>query len=67
MANGFGSDWSRAALDKTRALGGEVLYEPQSDALRGVLAIVADPFGAPIGLMRWSYPEEAESDEVSQP
>ena len=56
-----------AALDKTRALGGEVLYEPQSDALRGVLAIIADPFGAPIGLMQWSYPEAAESEEGSQP
>jgi predicted enzyme related to lactoylglutathione lyase len=56
-----------AALDKTRTLGGEVLYEPQSDALRGELAIIADPLGAPIGLMQWSYPEEADSEEVSQP
>lgn len=56
-----------AALDKTRALGGEVLYVPQSDALRGVLAVIADPSGAPIGLMRWSGPEDAPREGASAP
>jgi predicted enzyme related to lactoylglutathione lyase len=36
------------------ALGGQVLLEPRPDRHGGNLAIIADPIGAPIGLMEWS-------------
>ena len=36
------------------ALGGQVLLEPRPDRHGGQLAIIADPIGAPIGLMEWS-------------
>lgn len=44
-----------ASLAKAAAAGGEVLLAPTGGGGRGDLAIVADPLGAPIGLMEWSY------------
>ena len=46
---------------KVVALGGRVLVEPHLDRQGGKLAIVADPQGAPFGLLEWV---EGESKEV---
>jgi predicted enzyme related to lactoylglutathione lyase len=42
------------ACRQAAALGGRVLVEPHIDRHGGQLAVVADPTGAPIGLMEWS-------------
>jgi predicted enzyme related to lactoylglutathione lyase len=47
---------------KVVALGGRVLVEPRVDRHGGMLAVVADPAGAPFGLMEWS-----ESDTKAEP
>ena len=47
---------------KAVALGGRVLVEPRVDRHGGMLAVVADPAGAPVGLMEWS-----ESDTKAEP
>jgi uncharacterized protein len=47
---------------KVRALGGRVLVEPRPDRHGGMLAVVADPAGAPFGLMEWS-----DSDSKEEP
>jgi len=46
---------------KVVALGGRVLVEPRVDRQGGKIAVVADPAGAPFGLLEWP---EAESKEV---
>ena len=43
-----------AASAKAVALGGRVLVEPRVDRHGGLIAVVADPAGAPVGLMEWS-------------
>jgi hypothetical protein len=48
---------------KVRALGGRVLVEPRQDRHGGMLAVVADPAGAPFGLMEWS---DTDTKEESQ-
>jgi predicted enzyme related to lactoylglutathione lyase len=47
---------------KAVAVGGRVLVEPRVDRHGGMLAVVADPAGAPVGLMEWS-----ESDTKAEP
>jgi len=47
---------------KAAALGGRVLVEPHVDRHGGRLAIVADPTGAPFGLMEWS-----DTDDKKEP
>ena len=47
---------------KAAALGGRVLVEPRVDRHGGMLAVVADPAGAPVGLMEWS-----DSDTKTEP
>jgi predicted enzyme related to lactoylglutathione lyase len=47
---------------KVAALGGRVLVEPRVDRHGGMLAVVADPAGAPFGLMEWS-----ENDTKAEP
>ena len=47
------ADASRTAAQAV-ALGGRILVEPRADRHGGQLAVVADPQGAPIGLMEWS-------------
>ncbi len=42
-----------AAAAKATALGGRVLVEPRIDRHGGKVAVVGDPFGAPVGLMEW--------------
>jgi predicted enzyme related to lactoylglutathione lyase len=46
---------------KVVALGGRVLVEPQVDRHGGKVAVVADPLGAPFGLLEWP---DTESKEV---
>ncbi len=43
-----------AAAKKAVALGGRVLVEPRLDRQGGSLAVLADPSGAPFGVMEWS-------------
>jgi predicted enzyme related to lactoylglutathione lyase len=43
-----------AVAAKAVALGGRVLVEPHIDRHGGKVAVVADPTGAPFGLMEWS-------------
>ena len=48
---------------KVVALGGRVLVEPWVDRHGGKVAVVADPSGAPFGLLEWP---ETESKKVPQ-
>jgi predicted enzyme related to lactoylglutathione lyase len=48
---------------KAVALGGRVLSEPHTDRHGGMIAVVADPSGAPLGLLEWS---DNESKEVAK-
>jgi len=42
-----------AAVTQAVALGGRVLVEPRIDRHGGLIAVIADPAGAPLGLMEW--------------
>ena len=42
------------AIAKAVALGGRVLVEPHVGRHGGMVAVVADPAGAPVGLMEWT-------------
>jgi predicted enzyme related to lactoylglutathione lyase len=42
-----------ASSAKVVSLGGRVLVEPRLDRHGGKVAIVADPLGAPFGLLEW--------------
>jgi uncharacterized protein len=53
-------DASRMA-DKAVALGGRVLVGPRLDRHGGHIAIVADPQGAPFGLLEWSATDTKET------
>lgn len=44
-------------------LGGHVLVSPHPDRHGGLIAVVADPLGAPIGLFEWS---DTETKQVNQ-
>lgn len=48
------------AAAKAQALGGRVLAPPHVDRHGGRIAVVADPQGAPIGLMEWNAERGAE-------
>jgi hypothetical protein len=47
---------------KVGSLGGRVLVAPREDRHGGMVAVVADPAGAPFGLMEWS-----DSDSKEEP
>ena len=51
------------AVAKVSGLGGHILVEPRVDRHGGLLAVVADPLGAPFGLMEWS---DTQSKEVTK-
>lgn len=51
------------AVAKVKALGGRVLVEPWVDRHGGKVAVVADPVGAPFGLLEWP---DTESKEISK-
>lgn len=46
---------------RAQKLGGRVLVAPRDDLMEGRLAVIADPGGAPLGLMSW---EPARGEEV---
>jgi uncharacterized protein len=48
---------------KATVLGGRVLVEPRVDRHGGLIAVVADPLGAPFGVMEWS---DTQSKEVTK-
>jgi uncharacterized protein len=52
-----------ATAAKVVALGGHVLVEPRTDRHGGKVAIVADPLGAPFGLLEWT---ETQSKEMTK-
>jgi predicted enzyme related to lactoylglutathione lyase len=45
---------------RVEALGGRVLVKPFPDRHGGLVAVVADPAGAPFGLLEWT---DADSKE----
>jgi predicted enzyme related to lactoylglutathione lyase len=49
-----------ATAAKVVALGGHVLVEPRIDRHGGKVAVVADPLGAPFGLLEWSENQRKE-------
>jgi predicted enzyme related to lactoylglutathione lyase len=49
-----------AAAKKAVELGGRVLVEPRVDRHGGHLAVLADPSGAPFGVMEWSDTDSKE-------
>jgi predicted enzyme related to lactoylglutathione lyase len=53
----------RQAVAKVAALGGRTLVEPRVDRHGGLIAVVADPLGAPFGLMEWS---DTQGPEVTK-
>ena len=52
-----------AAVAKAVHLGGSILVDPRLDRHGGQIAVVADPAGAPIGLMEWAD----EADQAGEP
>ena len=52
-----------ASSAKVVSLGGRVLVEPRLDRHGGKVAIVADPLGAPFGLLEWP---DAQGKEVTK-
>jgi predicted enzyme related to lactoylglutathione lyase len=47
-----------AAVAKAVQLGGRILVDPRPDRHGGQIAVVADPSGAPLGLMEWVDTED---------
>jgi len=47
-------DHTAETASKVIAMGGRVLVEPRVDRHGGMVAVVADPAGAPFGLMEWT-------------
>jgi predicted enzyme related to lactoylglutathione lyase len=47
------------------ALGGRVLVEPFIDRHGGHVAVIADPYGAPVGLMEWTAADSEPNPAVS--
>jgi uncharacterized protein len=56
-------DDAAKAAAKAVALGGRVLVEPRVDRHGGMVALVADPMGAPFGLLEWT---DTQSKEVAK-
>ena len=52
---------AKDAAAKAAALGGHVLVEPHPDRHGGMIAVVADPSGAPFGLLEWWETESKEA------
>lgn len=45
---------------KVASLGGRILVAPHLDRHGGMIAVVADPFGAPFGLLQWTSEDDKE-------
>jgi predicted enzyme related to lactoylglutathione lyase len=50
-------------LKRAASLGGKVVFAPRPDVADGDLAVITDPLGTPIGLLRWDFPEETEDQQ----
>jgi uncharacterized protein len=48
------------SVAKVKALGGQVLVTPHLDRHGGSIAVVADPNGAPFGLLEWTDTDTKE-------
>jgi predicted enzyme related to lactoylglutathione lyase len=48
----------RASVARAVESGGKVIVAPDPSVLEGRLAVIADPAGAPVGVMEWSEGEE---------
>ena len=53
----------RATLDKVAAGGGKVLVQPRADVLDGNLAVIADPSGGVLGIVRWQTADNSAQGE----
>jgi len=51
---------TQQATAQAVALGGRVLVEPFVDRHGGHVAVIADPYGAPVGLMEWTAADSEE-------
>jgi predicted enzyme related to lactoylglutathione lyase len=49
-----------SVASKAVALGGRVLVEPRPDRHGGNVAVIADPNGAPVGIMEWSQTDSTQ-------
>jgi uncharacterized protein len=56
---------TQQATGQAVALGGHVLVEPYIDRHGGHVAIIADPYGAPLGLMEWTAADSQADPAVS--
>jgi hypothetical protein len=54
---------TQQAAAQAAALGGRVLVEPYIDRHGGHVAVIADPYGAPVGLMEWTA-ADSQADPV---
>jgi predicted enzyme related to lactoylglutathione lyase len=57
---------TQQATAQAVALGGRVLVEPFVDRHGGHVAVIADPYGAPVGLMEWTA-ADSEADPAASP
>jgi len=57
---------AKTAVDKAKTLGASVLVEPHEDRHGGLVAVIADPQGAPIGLLEWVESAAASPDGGAQ-
>ena len=53
-----------ASAARVQSLGGKVLVDPRLDRHGGRIAVVADPAGAPFGLMEWSEDSGSDAGDV---
>jgi predicted enzyme related to lactoylglutathione lyase len=56
-----------ASAQKAVALGGHVLVEPRMDRQGGRVAVVADPMGAPFGLLEWQDTDDPTGGDPTGP
>jgi uncharacterized protein len=57
---------AQQATAQAVALGGRVLVEPYVDRHGGHVAVIADPYGAPVGVMEWTA-ADSETDPALPP
>ena len=54
---------TRAIAAKAKSLGGTTTYGPDESIVAGDLAIVVDPFGAPFGVLKWTFYDQDDGEE----
>jgi predicted enzyme related to lactoylglutathione lyase len=53
---------TNAVAVKATTLGGATVYGPDESIVAGDLAIVVDPFGAPVGILQWTFYDQEEEE-----